>query len=896
MMAHLRMSLINLLGLHLIFFEDHCCLDTVWQLPRPSISHLKADVGKQSLVVSWLVNHSGLVGDINEIQISRTENHTIIYSKNISAPSGDSQEYTWTWTSDLPLNCVDHSVRIRYFYNQSVPSPWSEWVTNYGVQAKDKTEMFPFERVLREGTNVTFCCVPPRGVNITGIAFKNTKYPLISVGARVKAITVTNLTIPTIIFKVLLFSCYDTTNKINSVWNYVSFPPQKPRNLSCATSHMTTVTCTWDPGRYRDPNDRNKQTRTLHILNSDQAPINCKPSSCTFAAIPQLEQYNISLVVKDQLGEEAESYSFNISDRVVPVVEWDRLSPGVTDTTVSWVIQGNLTHLNPLCQVTVAPGSTTELNCSGVSSLCKVKLEHLLPNTLHSARVRCSVNGRLWGKWTQALPFKTCPFMTLNLWRRIGQISDPHSRQVTLLWMLSAPGSATTEIIQGYTVQWSQDGQNRTQEKDSAQTQAEVSIGPGQYDFTVTAVRHTCPSITAHITIPKLDDREILLVERRLSSSAAGGFDLNWPLQEAATCGYTVEWCSRGNAVTCTLKWIKMEEGNNTLFLPARNFKAGRRYTFNIYGCTENGQRLLEVQTGYSQELKVQSPSQVEPVQSTPSSVTLEWRYNENDPAHPAFITGYLVTVQEVGANMLPGHIANAFNVSVADPWRKSVTIEDLKQCHEYAFSVSALTKVGPGQPTGIIRTTTKCSVHLAKILIPVLLLLGCAFLLWPQRKMLKKGLREIFVYPAGMTIKTFEIASFLHEAGERVQSQKVEECVSCDIEILNSRSDLNEATTLRDPEPPSRPPSPGSQSSRSSSSASCVQPQGYCPQSATLLWEGPAFQQITCILNKNYFQPMVEDFFEPQDVTLSDINSSFDPSECLQESSCVIYGYVSTD
>ncbi|XP_071339604.1 leukemia inhibitory factor receptor isoform X4 [Trachinotus anak] len=791
MMAHLRMSLINLLGLHLIFFEDHCCLDTVWQLPRPSISHLKADVGKQSLVVSWLVNHSGLVGDINEIQISRTENHTIIYSKNISAPSGDSQEYTWTWTSDLPLNCVDHSVRIRYFYNQSVPSPWSEWVTNYGVQAKDKTEMFPFERVLREGTNVTFCCVPPRGVNITGIAFKNTKYPLISVGARVKAITVTNLTIPTIIFKVLLFSCYDTTNKINSVWNYVSFPPQKPRNLSCATSHMTTVTCTWDPGRYRDPNDRNKQTRTLHILNSDQAPINCKPSSCTFAAIPQLEQYNISLVVKDQLGEEAESYSFNISDRVVPVVEWDRLSPGVTDTTVSWVIQGNLTHLNPLCQVTVAPGSTTELNCSGVSSLCKVKLEHLLPNTLHSARVRCSVNGRLWGKWTQALPFKTCPFMTLNLWRRIGQISDPHSRQVTLLWMLSAPGSATTEIIQGYTVQWSQDGQNRTQEKDSAQTQAEVSIGPGQYDFTVTAVRHTCPSITAHITIPKLDDREILLVERRLSSSAAGGFDLNWPLQEAATCGYTVEWCSRGNAVTCTLKWIKMEEGNNTLFLPARNFKAGRRYTFNIYGCTENGQRLLEVQTGYSQELS---------------------------------------------------------------------------------------------------------SVHLAKILIPVLLLLGCAFLLWPQRKMLKKGLREIFVYPAGMTIKTFEIASFLHEAGERVQSQKVEECVSCDIEILNSRSDLNEATTLRDPEPPSRPPSPGSQSSRSSSSASCVQPQGYCPQSATLLWEGPAFQQITCILNKNYFQPMVEDFFEPQDVTLSDINSSFDPSECLQESSCVIYGYVSTD
>lgn len=44
----------------------------------------------------------------------------------------DSNEYTWAWTSDLPLECVSHSVRIRHFSNQSVPSPWSNWVTNNG--------------------------------------------------------------------------------------------------------------------------------------------------------------------------------------------------------------------------------------------------------------------------------------------------------------------------------------------------------------------------------------------------------------------------------------------------------------------------------------------------------------------------------------------------------------------------------------------------------------------------------------------------------------------------------------------------------------------------------------------------------------------------------------------
>lgn len=40
---------------------------------------------------------------------------------------------------------------------------------------------------------------------------------------------------------------------------------------------------------------------------------------------------------------------------------------------------------------------------------------------------------------------------------------------------------------------------------------------------------------------------------------------------------------------------------------------------------------------------------------SESSSVTLEWHYNEDDEAHPAFITGYLVTVQEAQQDALAG-------------------------------------------------------------------------------------------------------------------------------------------------------------------------------------------------------------------------------------------------
>lgn len=78
------------------FIEFHCLL--VWQPPRPNISHLRAISDKQSLLVSWLVNHSGLVGDFYEIQIGRTENHTIIYNV------GTDRFVVWSYSGDAMDN------------------------------------------------------------------------------------------------------------------------------------------------------------------------------------------------------------------------------------------------------------------------------------------------------------------------------------------------------------------------------------------------------------------------------------------------------------------------------------------------------------------------------------------------------------------------------------------------------------------------------------------------------------------------------------------------------------------------------------------------------------------------------------------------------------------------
>lgn len=52
-------------------------------------------------------------------------------------------------------------------------------------------------------------------------------------------------------------------------------------------------------------------------------------------------------------------------------------------------------------------------------------------------------------------------------------------------------------------------------------------------------------------------------------------------------------------------------------------------------------------------------------------------------------------------------------NVTVADPLRKFVTIEGLKQNHDYNFTVSALTKKGSGPAVSItIRTRINCELY----------------------------------------------------------------------------------------------------------------------------------------------------------------------------------------
>lgn len=117
-------------------------------------------------------------------------------------------------------------------------------------------------------------------------------------------------------------------------------------------------------------------------------------------------------------------------------------------------------------------------------------------------------------------------------------------------------------------------------------------------------------------------------------------------------------------------------------------------------------------------------------------------------------------------------------------------------------------------------------------------------------------------------------------QISERLQAQEVEECSSCDIEILNSKLPLNETTT----EPLNAPPSPGSQSRLPLHT-------DYCPQS--VLCHRPDPQQWTNVTNETYFHTVEEDLTEKQEIRFSGISEA---SESLQESCSVVFGYISNE
>ncbi|XP_056110642.1 leukemia inhibitory factor receptor [Rhinichthys klamathensis goyatoka] len=706
---------------------------------------------------------------VYEIQVGRTTNMDIVDSINVSRGSLD-----MVWTSQLPLNCVDHSVRIRLISDDLPSSSWSLWKTNYGEMnlTHNEIRLFPDGQVLRDGSTVMFCCIYPTETHITSMFFGNTPYTVINISPQVKAIRVENIK-ATNSYGV---NFYTSMDRKDVAVNYVTFPPEKPEDFRCETADKRNVSCSWKTRRA--PNLHGPQRSNYTLLINDSRAVSCNPESnsaaCSFEVVPQQIHYNITLLVTNSLGRESETYIFNITDRVFPVPVRLDVAAGVLDSVVVLQLNGSFKGLLLSCQIEIEPrGRIQELDKNGSDSMQNYtfRLQHLKPSTRYSTRGRCAVQGNDWGRWTRQRPFITEPLVTIDLWRRI---RDDPNRTVTLLWKNV---SSDSSYIEAYEVCVSNRNPQRSVCMNVTQKQTELPLDVHMCNITVRAVTQSGLSIPSHITIPPAYTD--IPKEKRIMGNGKE-FQLTWMRDSVATCDYIVEWCMLGIAPPCNLQWRKVPVHQTSLNLDA-DFKAGVQYRFIIYSCSAEGHRPREKQIGY---LKEQEPMEYPTLDTNPnitwSSVNLKWSFNEEDPSHAGFITGYVITVQE---DSEAGSDLSSFRRFVDDPHSKSFTVSGLEEEQPYTFHLAACTSAGCGpETTATFRTRKNHYLMTAKILIPLLVLVCCCICLWTNRSTLRGFPKETFGF---LHIKALDLDDDLYEASEKIHSLRTEDCQWCDVEIL---------------------------------------------------------------------------------------------------------------
>lgn len=502
------------------------------------------------------------------------------------------------------------------------------------------------------------------------------------------------------------------------------------------------------------------------------------PASCGFDVIPHQITYNITLFVTNSLGQESETYIFSITDRVFPVPKHLEVTAGVFDSLVILQLNGNFKGLLLICQTELEPGGIIQdLDKNGSDSMQSYafRLQHLKPSTQYSVRGRCAVQGNDWGRWTTQRRFITEPLVTIDLW---SQIRDHPNRTIILLWKTASSDSES--YINAYEVCVSYRNTERSVCMNVTQTHVELMREINMSDISVRAVIQSGLSEPAHITIPS-GHTDSMLREKRIMGNEKG-FQLTWKRDSAATCGYTIEWCMLGIALPCSPEWRKVPDNQTFLNLTEEGFKAGVQYAFEIYGCSADGPRRHEKQIGY---LKEQKPTQRPTLDSSPnitwSSVELKWSFNEKDPSHAGFITGYVITIQDYSE---AGSDLSSFRVSVDDPHSKSWTVSGLEEDQLYTFQLAACTSAGCGpETTATFRTRQNYYLLLVKVLVPLLVSIGCCVCLWSYRNLIRGFPKETFSF---LHIKALDLDEDLYEASEKIRTLMIEDCEWCDVEILD--------------------------------------------------------------------------------------------------------------
>ncbi|XP_067088036.1 LIF receptor subunit alpha a isoform X1 [Osmerus mordax] len=646
-------------------------------LVAPQQVGLEADQDAQCLSITW----GGPNAPHYDILIWRSEFMVTVFNETVEAKPDADGRFRWNWTSEEPLECTSLSVTVRARSADEI-SDWSrpEILAGMDVPSKAHAQMYPSSRVVKVGSNTTFCCIIAEGDSFGSISYHAKNMDFTRLSRRSYATTRTNqgpsATSGTNVV------CSNSKTIVTGAVMFVGYPPQ-PGDLLCETHDLRSAECQWSAGP--DTHLTGIKRRTYYALNGR----NCSLAGGMLCGLEDWEG-SWTLEAWNQLGRARLTDSAELSHRVRPLSASSLVATVIHpwNATLQWAWPNQTYASLPLiCQVQLISHWHPSTQTFTGAGLDRAVLSGLQPDEEYRCRIRCGSQRSFW-KWSGWSPYLT--FTTSmdrpdapDVW--VWMDSNSTGR---IIWKPLTKRESHGQLSSYEVTLWSSEENRQRSHVLPQRTHSQAfSLGSpaAGVRVTITATNAAGVSPSATLGIPDyLGDVEEA-VSRAEASQA--GFPLAWTLPDNTSCDYLLEWHNTSCSQPCALDWTRLPAGatNTTILSDTDWFQPGVRYTFSLYSCPSQHPSLHQRWEAYMQE---QAPSRSSPHVSSSqqgSGVLLTWEEVLLEHQR-GFLLGYRV------------YLANASRLSlianITDPSQRNYTVTKLP-VGSYKFTVKSYNSAG---------------------------------------------------------------------------------------------------------------------------------------------------------------------------------------------------------
>uniref|UniRef100_A0A8C0EWV8 Leukemia inhibitory factor receptor n=1 Tax=Bubo bubo TaxID=30461 RepID=A0A8C0EWV8_BUBBB len=791
----------------------------------PRILSLTPDFSTSTLNLKWSDNGSVFLYGLDafwQIQILRKE--VTYYSKL----THEDTILSWNWTSDMPLECTSHYVKIRCYINVTQfvgPKDWSDWSPIEEVPGKDTepngSGVFPQDTVVAVGSDVTICCVHAKGQQIQRMTYGREIYPMIRLSSRSSAIRVLNASASDTSGTNVV--CRLSEDDMDGTVLFVGYAPDTPQNLSCETSNFLKIKCTWKPGR---PSGLYGKRRTKYI-------------------------FIVGLTVSGKSS---------------------------TSARLHWFLNGSFAEIRLLCQIEVSCGHSERRlhNVSmpgGEFSTYTAQLNALHAYTKYQFRVRCSAADHFWrwSDWSRIEEHTTLeapPARGPDIWRE----KSPSGKSLKIFWkplsLSEANGKIVSHEVSCYLLETPLEYKEVTEPSNST----EIKLGKRDCVISVVAKNHAGSSPPSRITSVELPSDN---VKTDRAVAMGNGIYISWNSYPNMTCGYIVKWCHSSGSEPCSVDWQKFPSNTTDAVIKSALFRPGVRYNFSLYGCKSSGYQLLKNITGYMKELPPKRAPNFTVEETSSDSILVKW---EDIPIEDCqgFLEGYRLSFAKGEKDALKPTLSESGNPelkvkNITDLTKKSLKILDLQGKTSYQLDLQAYTAGGLSPPNSLYVVTKEDSVGLIiAILIPVavVVLLGVVASIFCYRK--REWIKETFYpeIPNPENSKALQFQKNICEGNKTLKTLEMNPCTPNSVEVVETRSAAPkiEDTEMMSPAADTTVPEDGSDSETENHVV-----VSYCPPiieeeiSNPPMDEPVGSSQVVYIDIQSMYQPQIKPEEEPE-------------------------------